>query len=353
MPRRRAKRGTGGLTERPNGKWQAQWSTTEGGRRVRRSETFILKSEAEWWLREARRGEAPNVDLTVAEYLDRWLRSRRKLRPSTLALYRSHIETHIAPILGHLPITTLQPRHVEAFVSSLATRPSRTGQPLNPSTIRGILATLRAALAAGVHRRELPDNAAAGVEAPEIQTEPVMGMTKTEAQALLKAVRSHWLEQLVRFLLGSGLRIGEALALNQGDVKASYVSVRRSKTVPRAVPVSADAMEALREAIRQAPRSGPKEPIFYGPKSGDRLTREVATHALPRILERAGVRRLTPHGLRHGAATLMLSAGMPMRVIAEQLGHANPAMTARVYAHVVPDAQRRAVDSLDEAIRKR
>jgi integrase len=43
----------------------------------------------------------------------------------------------------------------------------------------------------------------------------------------------------------------------------------------------------------------------------------------------------------------MLAAGTPMRVIAEQLGHRNPALTARVYAHVVPEAQRAAVSALE------
>jgi integrase len=350
VARKRGRRGAGGITERPNGRWQAQWSTTEGGRRVRKSETFILRSEAEWWLGELRRGNSPNVDQTVADYLDRWLASRRSIRRSTAALYRSHIDTHIVPALGRFALGELQPRHVEAFVTGLG---KGRQKPLSPATIRGILTTLRAALSAAVRRREIPDNAAAGVEAPESRAEPVTALTAADAAALLEAVRETWIEQLVRFLLGSGLRIGEAVALNQGDVQPGYVRIRRSKTVPRAVPVSEDAMAALTDAIRLAPRIGSKEPVFFGPKSGDRLTRVVATHALPRILRAAGLRPLTPHGLRHGAATLMLAAGTPMRVIAEQLGHANPAMTARVYAHVIPDAQRRAVDSLDEAIRKR
>jgi integrase len=119
------------------------------------------------------------------------------------------------------------------------------------------------------------------------------------------------------------------------------------------VPVSDDAVEALREALRQAPRVGPDEPVFFEPRRPrgrrvrDRLRGDSVTHALPRILEAKGLARLTPHKLRHGAATLMLADGTPMRVIAEQLGHRNPALTARVYAHVVPEAQRAAVRSLE------
>jgi integrase len=56
------------------------------------------------------------------------------------------------------------------------------------------------------------------------------------------------------------------------------------------------------------------------------------------------------HDLRHGTATLLLSRGTPMRVIADQLGHANPAITANVYAHVIEAQQRGAIDDLDVAL---
>jgi integrase len=68
---------------------------------------------------------------------------------------------------------------------------------------------------------------------------------------------------------------------------------------------------------------------------------DSVTHALRALTG------LTPHALRHGAATLMLTGGASMRTIAEQLGHRNPALTARVYAHVVPEAQRAAVSLLE------
>lgn len=351
MARRRGKRGSGGITERrlADGriKYQAQWSTTEGGRRVRKSETFDLKRDAEWWLGEAKRGDAPDVDLTVKEYLERWLTGKRKIRASTKALYRSHVERHIVPGLGHLSLAELRSRHVERFVDALKAK------GLQSSTANGILRTLRMALGAGVKRRELADNPAALVESPSFSPPPIVPMTSEEAAALVDAVRGHWLEHVVRFLLGSSVRVGEALGLNQGDViPTGFVRVMESKTLIRAVPVSADGMAALDEAIRRAPRRGPNEPVFFGVQTGDRLTRAVVTHALPTLLVKAGLYRRTPHGLRHGAATLMLTAGIPMPVIAKQLGHKSERMTAR-YAHVIPDSQRRAVDTLDEAIRTR
>lgn len=171
-------------------------------------------------------------------------------------------------------------------------------------------------------------------------------LTHDDAADILVAVTGHWLELPVRVLLGSGLRLG-------GLVGLFFVRVRHTKTTVRAVPVSDDAVDALRAALRQAPRVGPDEPVFFEPRPArrrrvrDRLRGDSVTHALPRLLEARGLPRLTPHALRHGAATLMLADGTPMRVIAEQLGHRNPAIKARVYAQVVPEAQRAAVRALE------
>lgn len=339
MPRRRGRRGDGGLTKRPNGRWQAQWSTTEGGRRVRKSETFILKSEAEWWLRQAKRGDIRNVDLTVAEYLVGWLAGKRKIRASTHALYASHVKVHIEPELGHYTVSELDHRHVERFVTDLEQR-------VSAGTVGLILRTLKSALEAGVRRRELPDNPAANVEPPKVTRALVTAMTEDQRDAIVAAVEGEWIEYVIRFLVGSACRIGEACGLDQGDVKDGFVILRDPKTVPRATRVSEDGMLALHEAIRLAPRRGASEPVFFGPATGDRLTRHVVTLALPRILAAHGLPPLTPHKLRHGAASLMLTDGHSIKTIAEQLGNTER-VVAETYAHVAPALAIAAVGSLN------
>lgn len=355
--RRRGRRGDGTITLR-DGKFLARYSTTEGGVRTRKAKTFDLRTDAEWWLSQARRnGEAPE-SLTVGRYMERWLAGKRNVVTSTREQYDNHVRVHIVPALGGHDLADLRRRHVEAFVDELTRHVSpATKRRLSPSTVRAILVTLRSALDEAVPR-DIPDNPAAKVKAPVVRRPPVHAMTVEEAGDLVAAVRGEWIEQLVRFLLGSGLRIGEAISLNQRDVQDGFVRLRKSKTSIRAVRVSDDAMAALREAIHLAPRRGPDEPVFFSPRPNrqgvrDRLDRGSAQHALPRILERAGLRRVTPHGLRHGTATLMLADGVPMQVIAEQLGHSNPSMTARVYAHVDPRMVKRALSVLDEAVAER
>jgi integrase len=235
----------------------------------------------------------------------------------------------------------LLPRHVDRFVQAkLATVSERTHKPLSPTYVRSMLTTLRMALAQAVRRREVPDNAAADATAPTVTPKRVEALTDDEADAIRDATAETWIGPFVVFMLGSGLRPGEAVGLNQGDLHLNegYVSLRESKTTIRAVPLSDDAIEAARTAVKSAPRIGTKEPVFFGPKSGERLTVWSATHAIGRVTERLGT-RLTAHGLRHGAATIALAHGASLRHVQEQLGHRSPRMTAR-YAHVIPEQQR-------------
>jgi integrase len=278
---------------------------------------------------------------TLGAYLHDWLRSWRDVRESTLTSYEGHVRLHINPLLGGIPLIRLQAADVRRLVDELHRK------RLKPATIGRVITTLRIALNAAVADEILPSNPAAHVKLPRVDREPVTPLTDEDADRILEAVAGHWCERIVRVLLGSGMRLGEAIGLNQGDIGEGFVRLRVTKTQVRAVLVTDDAMDALRSSVTSAPRRGPNEPVFFGPRKRDRLRGDSVTHVLPRLLERAGVSRLSPHGLRHGAATIMLSAGVPMRAISEQLGHRNPALTARVYAHVAPALRDSAVAALE------
>jgi integrase len=311
-------------------------------RKVRASTELGARQKLEALQRAHRAGAAPPTQ-PLDRYLAEWLPAQLHLRPSTRATYEIHIRLYIAPLLGGIPLGELHPRDVRRLVTDL----QRRGK--SPGYVHLVIRTLSAALGAAVADRIVGDSATAGVKLPKLDREPVPVLTRADADAILDAVAGTWVERPVRVWLGSGLRRGEVLGLDQGDLMLDegFVRVRISKTTVRAVPVNDDAVAALREALTAAPRRGVHEPVFFGERTGDRLRGDSITHALPRILERAGIGHLTPHALRHGAASLMLAQGHSIRVISEQLGHRNPAITARVYAHVIPEAQRSAVSALD------
>lgn len=360
MAKRRARRGEGTVYySRTDRRWVARYplGIVKGRRKAKRVRAASERA-ARAALEELRRiygAGASAQTATLDEYLDDWLARHRDVEPSTLRSYRDHVEHHISPLLGGIPVARLRPHDVDRLIADRLAATSKRGRPYSPTTVRRIVTTLHIALEEAVDRGELPFNVARKVRLPPAPKHLVPAMSHAEGERLLEAVAGHWLEPLIALLLGSGLRLGEALALYQGDVHPDlgYVTLRKSKTSLRSVQVSEDAVQAIREALRAAKVRGPLEPLFLGPRSGKQLTGATVSHALPRLLERAGLPRVTPHGLRHGHATLMVADGVHMRVVAEQLGHRNPALTAKVYAHVRPESQREALAGLPRRSRVR
>jgi integrase len=351
VARRRRRRGEGSVY-RSQGSWIACYPLgVVGGRRLTKRKRCRSEREALLELEQMRRdyGRSANPSTaTVGQWLTDWQRShKRGLRDSTADNYAANIKLHIDPFIGGIPLARLQAADVRRVIDHA----ERTG--LAAATIHKVITILRSALKAAVAEQVIPHSPAVGIRLPRIDNEPVRPVSHAEAEQVRVAVMGTWMEYVVRLLLGSGLRLGEAIGLNQSDLEldTGYVRLRKSKTRIRAVPISNDAVLALRQALIASPRRGPGEPVFFGPsKKRERMRTSSVSHALPRLLESHGLPRLTPHGLRHAAATVMLFDGVPMRVIAEQLGHRNPALTARLYAHVVPDQQRDAVRSLERGL---
>jgi integrase len=295
-------------------------------------------------------------------YLEEWLQGASStLAPSSVTLYRHHIDKHIGPLLGGIRVGALHQRDVRRLIDD------RLRAGLSAATVGHIVATLRNALGQAVSDGDLTTNVAM-VELPRVDRPPVEAMTPAMAQAILRAVQGDGtpehppdrLAALWTLLLGTGLRLGEACALDWRDVvlgdptsgRQGSVTVRKGKTkaASRTIPLPAFVVAALQRHKVTTPRYGAAEPVFMGERTYKRLTVGVASHAFPKLMTNAGLPRITPHKLRHGTATLLHQQGVPMRDIADILGHSSPSITARTYAHVSQDSRRKAMDTLDEGL---
>ncbi len=355
MARKRGRRGRGSTYyDKANDTWVAVVSTgTADGKRRRHKARAKDEDDADVQLARLLRATHAGVDPakgTLDHYMRDWLADvRSTVRPPTYVSYAGHNRLHISPLLGGIPIVRLRPSDVRRL------KADRLAADLSAATVGRILTTLRIALNQAVRDRLLPDNPATAVPLPRVEREPVEALTEERAQQVVDVVQGSLIDNLVVLLLGSGMRVGEALGLDWRDVdlEQGFVIVRRSKSQVRAVPVSDDAVEALRAEMGKTARYGPDEPVFLGERRSrktrqiERLRPDTVTHLFPRLLEQAGLPRMRIHDLRHGVATLLVARGAHMRVIAEPLGHRNPSLTAKTYAHVVPESQREAVGLLN------
>jgi integrase len=83
---------------------------------------------------------------------------------------------------------------------------------------------------------------------------------------------------------------------------------------------------------------------MFSAVDGQALHPHVLSQTFNRIVAAAGLPRIRLHDLRHTHATLLLKAGVPLKVVSERLGHSSPAFTMTVYQHVLPGMQRDAAE---------
>lgn len=301
------------------------------------------------------RGEyRPASKLTLAEYAPEWLdgytgRTSRGIRPETLKAYRAEL-ARATPVLGGLRLTEIEARHLKAYAAQL----SASG--LSRNSVRLALAPIKALLGDGFDEGLLRWNPAAGLRLtqpePESQEgEKVKALTPEDLRALLLEIPEHW-RLLPELLAATGLRIGEALALQWAhvDFGRRRVLVRRrwyrgafaapkSRFGRRDVPLTPVMAQRLWEVRKQSDRAGAIEEALVFP-SGAGTPLNVANfygRVYKPAAARAGVPWATLHTLRHTCATALFREGKNPKQVQVWLGHHSAAFTLDTYVHLLPD----------------
>jgi len=297
---------------------------------------------------------------TLSELAERWIVARTGvLAPNTVAEVETDVRLRLAPAFGDLRVDQIRRQQVDELVASLL----RSGASVR--LVRGTIGSLRRLLQAGFEWGYLRENPARGVRLPGPAThtrqahERVLSMQ--ELSRLVAACRgSLRTETLLRAMAEAGLRRGEVIGLHWEDVDLAglRLHVRRNVTETRGVRAerTTKGKRARRVAIsggfaarlaawREHSGGEPAAGYVWPGRDGNPMNAHSPNQALVRALVRAGlvdergVPLVSPHGLRHTAASLMLAAGVPLIVVSRQLGHANPNVTAHMYAHLLSDSQ--------------
>ena len=155
---------------------------------------------------------------------------------------------------------------------------------------------------------------------------------------------------MLETLYGGGLRVGELVGLNLGDVDfpAGMLRVRGKGKKERIVPAGCYALETLREYLDPGPGEVPRRhdpnALFISVRTGMRITARSVARILTRYVLKAGLDpKISPHSLRHSFATHMVNNGADLRSVQELLGHENLS-TTQVYTHLSHEHLRQAYD---------
>lgn len=341
--------------------WRVQYRSPDGKSRTKQG--FRTKAEAQAWADAnavaVRTGDwiDPNAGkMTVCELGAAWLAMQTHLKPKTLYTTEQVWRNHVQPAWAARKVASILPSEVQEWVASFTQ---------GASLVRQAHAMLAQILDVAVMDGRLKANPARGVRLPAKARAAKVYLSAEQLATLAGECSKR--QELVWLLGTAGLRWGEAAALRVKDVNVvrGRVSVernavtigsrveigtpktheRRSVAVPRAViRMLEPAMEGkLPEALLWARADG--SPLRL-PSHGDWYYR-----ALDRCMARdESFPRVTPHGLRHVAAGLMVSAGANVKVVQRNLGHASAAMTLDVYADLFDEDLDGVAVAMDEKI---
>lgn len=317
--------------------------------------------------------------LTVAEAVDDYLAARHNLRATSLSKLTYDLAV-LSQFYGDLNLQSLTKAHIDRMVRQLVeggtTTPAtpkfpkgRTRKPWGPKAVNKVIAAT-ARLLDDAHRQGfVPRNVAASVTRVASSHQSLDTFTPGEVKEFLSKLDDDRLAHAWHLAL-TGLRRGEIAGLRWSDVDLdartlSIVNNRvsaggrsiendpKSAMSRRTLPLPARLVSALHDARERqrverieagsAYRSGA---YVVSNEVGDPYSPAVLSRNWRDTLARVGMRHLKLHGARHTAATLMHLDGVPTAVIAAYIGHNDPALTMRLYAHSQDDALRAAANAL-------
>lgn len=276
------------------------------------------------------------VDAGVEEFLIA-LRVERGLAKNTIAAYERDL-TQYVEFLDGSPSSEAK---ITDFVADLRSK------GLADSTVARKIAAIR-----GLHRflvREemSTDDPTATIDSPRRPDPFPKALTIDEAIALVEApsgsdpgaLRDR---ALLEFLYGTGARVSEAVGVDMGhlDLDDKVVRVTGKGSKQRLVPMGSKTVEAIRawlpDRLSLVRRDVAGDPLFINLRGG-RISRQGVFDIVKKHARTADIdpQRVSPHVLRHSAATHMVEAGADLRTVQEMLGHATIS-TTQVYTRVSP-----------------
>ncbi|MFD7370424.1 tyrosine-type recombinase/integrase [Streptomyces mirabilis] len=347
------------------GRWRVRWYGPDGKPKAK---TFgkLPQAEAEKQAITGRLDKGSYRDpqsakAAFAVVAEEWHGALRKQGRRTKADYREALDSYVLPKWKDWQVGAIRWEDVSEWVDELCTLPGLAGKPLGPARVTKIYRVFSAVMKRAVSSGRIAASPAAGHELPQrADDDDHVYLSHDQVEALATTAGEHRL--LVLVLAYCGIRWGEAAAVKAGRVQGearririvqAYSDVKGALELgpvknheKRSVPLPRSFAEELHERVKG---HGPERLVFSAPEGGPLRYSNFRSRFFDPAVKAAGLAELgvTPHKLRHTAASLAIAAGADVKVVQLMLGHKSAAMTLDVYGHLWPDRLDEVADALD------
>ncbi|MCX0360382.1 site-specific integrase [Clostridium perfringens] len=380
--------GQGTIYKMSNGKFRGQLTIGYNENGTPKRKSFIGKTKKEVsdkmkaFYVDNNRGLLPTDDkITLSQWFYTWLFTYRihDLKPSSFeryeGLYRNYIESSS---LGKIKLMDLRTHHIQAYYNSLVSEEGKS-----PSTIKTINKCLKSCLNQALKEGYVAKNYCTIITLPKDSESPkdtINVFTLKEQQRFMKECINNKNGMLYILALGTGLRLGEILALRWTDInlKEKYININKAlkstyiidnkgnreftvieqppktKNSIRTVPLNNNLIDLLLEHRKKQmiERDSNIDIYFdnnlvFSTPQGNYLSESNVRKSFKRVLKKCNLNDFRFHDLRHTFATRLFENGIPPKTVQSLLGHSNISTTLNIYTHVMKDTKDKAIDKLN------
>ena len=371
--RTRANNGMGSIRQRPDGRWEARYTTPDG-----RQKSVYGKTEKEVTqklkaiLRDIDTGTwTEPTRMTVEQWLNVWLADYQGHTTGLrLETYQGIVKRNFIPVFGHVKLSSFSPMHVRRMITDMQKR------VLKASTIKHSRGILCAAMNSAIEAGLIKDNPVLGVKSPRPIKPKFEVVDRDMIPTFIEAAQKTKYPNELIFLLMTGMRVGELRGLQWGDIDfdAATMSIERQLHATthikrqfgppkdgevRTVELTPEAVELLKRQrkrqLEQRMKAGDKwvddeitENLIFRRENGHAHNETDIYKEMKVVSAEINMPNLHPHDLRHSYAVAALRSGVDVKTVQHNLGHRNASITLDTYAAYTSDAGKAGAKKLSE-----
>lgn len=347
-----------------------------------------VKNKAKEYLMKVESGYREPKKVLLNDYVEYWLAKYKlnKIEPSSYARLRQVFENQIKGTIGNKNIGDITSDDIQKLVDGYANPSSPVTKPLAMSGLKRIVHLLSPCLNMAVQEGVIQKNPCDNVILPKescilLETKQQYSLTDSEIESFRDTALTRykttgeyhsrdWIVLLIT--LNTGLRVGEMLALEWGDIDEENKLMKINKTIQsnvkkndgsyadilkksaktksgvRIIPLNANTLNYINELKEYDRRNHISSDFVACTNKGTRKTARNLQRSLSKLVKKAGIRHdVSLHTLRHTFGSVLIRRGVGVEVVSELMGHANITVTYNKYIHAIKEEKFKAMHMIE------